>query len=85
MLLLLATSSRCASKTERNIASLQDAVAVHYSNCMHVPGTTWASATDNPDNAGLATPGNWGLAYSEPRLIPVVQLIVNSPFGGLIP
>jgi hypothetical protein len=72
-------------ETERNIASLQDAVAVHYSNCMHVPGTTWASATDNPTNADLTTPGNWGLAYSEPRLIPVVQLTVNSPFGGLIP
>ena len=39
-------------ETERNIASLQDAVAVHYSNCMHVPGTTWAAATDNPGNAG---------------------------------
>ena len=72
-------------ETERNIASLQDAVAVHYSNCLHVPGTTWAAATDNPDNTGLATPGNWGLAYSEPRLIPIVQLIVNSPYGGLIP
>lgn len=72
-------------ETERNIASLQDAVAVHYSNCMHVVGTTWAAATDNPTNAQLLTPGNWGLAYAEPRLIPLVKLRVNSPFGGILP
>jgi hypothetical protein len=72
-------------ETERNIASLQDAVAVHYSNCLHVVGTSWSAATDNPLNAALATAGNWGLAYSEPRLIPLVELTVNSPFGGLVP
>jgi hypothetical protein len=69
-------------ETERNVASLQDLVAVHYSNCMHVVGTSWASSSDNPTNAGLATAGNWALAYSEPRLIPLVELVVNSPFGG---
>ena len=72
-------------ESERNIASLQDAVAVHYSNVMHIPGTTWAAAGDNPENGDLANPANWGLAYSEPRLIPVVELVVNSPFGGLVP
>ncbi|MFM1900894.1 MAG: Enterococcus phage phiFL3A [Cyanobacteriota bacterium] len=72
-------------ETERNIASLQDAVAVHYSNVMHVMGTSWGSAGDNPTNAQLATAGNWGLAYSEPRLIPLVELVCNSPFGGLVP
>jgi len=25
------------------------------------------------------------VAYSEPRLVPVVALTVNSPFGGLVP
>ena len=72
-------------ETERNIASLQDAVAVHYSNCLHIIGTSWIGGGDNPDNAGLATAGNWSLAYTEPRLIPLVELTVNSPFGGLIP
>ena len=72
-------------ESERNIASLQDAVAVHYSNVLHVPGTTWGAAFDNPTNAQLATPANWALAYSEPRLIPIVALVVNSPFAGLIP
>ena len=72
-------------ETERNIASLQDAVAVHYSNVLHIPGISWAAATDNPTNAQLATPGNWGLAYSEPRLVPIVKLVVNSPFSGVLP
>jgi len=72
-------------ETERNVASLQDAVAVHYANCMHIVGTSWASASDNPTNAQIATAGNWALAFTEPRLIPAVELVVNSPFGGLIP
>jgi hypothetical protein len=72
-------------ETERNIASLQDAVAVHYSNCLHVLGTSWAAVSDNPTNGELATATNWGLAYQEPRLIPLVELVVNSPFGGTLP
>jgi len=57
---------------------------VHYSNVMHIPGTSWVSASDNPTNAQLATAANWSVAYSEPRLVPVVQLVVNSPFGGTV-
>lgn len=72
-------------ETERNIQSLQDAVAIHYSNVMHVPGTSWVAATDNPTNAQLATPANFALAYSRPELIPLVALVVNSPFSGLVP
>ena len=72
-------------EAERNVPSLQDLVAVHYSNVLHIPGTTWSSGTDNPDNTALGTAGNWGLAYTEPRLVPVVELCVNSPMGGIIP
>ena len=71
-------------ETERNIASLQDAVAVHYSNILHVPGTSWGASFDNPTNAQLAVPGNWSLAYSRPELISLVGLVTNSPFGGVI-
>lgn len=71
-------------ETERNIASLQDVVSVHYSNCMHVPGTSWVSASDNPTNADLATASNFSLAYSRPELIPLVALVVNSPYAGLV-
>lgn len=72
-------------EAERNILSLQDVMSVHYSNILHVPGTTWAASSDNPTNAQLATPANWALAYSEPRLIPVVEFVSNSPFGGTLP
>ena len=71
-------------ETERNVPSLQDLVAVHYHHVYHVPGVSWASATDNPTNAQLATNTNWALAYDH-RLIPAVKLVVNSPFGGLVP
>jgi len=72
-------------EAERNILSLQDVVAVTYSNIMHVMGTSWAAAFDNPTNAQLATPGNWALAYNEPRLVELVELTVNSPYGGVLP
>ncbi len=71
-------------ETERNIQSLQDAVAVHYSNVLHVPGSSWVASTDNPTNTQLATPANFALAYSDARLIPLVALTCNSPFGGVI-
>ena len=71
-------------ETERNILSLQNTLAVTYSSVHHIPGVSWAAAFDNPTNAQLATAGSWSLAYSEPKLIPVLELTVNSPFGGVI-
>ena len=64
-------------ETERNIASLQDVFAVTYSNLMHVMGTSWTSNYDGPTNEQLRDPSNWSLAYCDPRLIPLVDLIVN--------
>jgi hypothetical protein len=72
-------------ENERNILSLQDILAVTYSSVHHLPGVSWAASFDNPDNSQLATPGSWSLAYSEPRLCPVVELVTNSSFGGLVP
>jgi hypothetical protein len=65
-------------ETERNIASLQDVFAVTYSNIMHVLGTSWNANFDNPTNEQLRDPANWQLAYCDPRLIPMVELIVNT-------
>ena len=65
-------------ETERNIASLQDVFAVTYSNLMHVMGTSWTSNYDGPTNEQLRDPANWSLAYCDPRLIPLVDLIVNT-------
>jgi len=72
-------------ETNRNILSLEDVMAVTYSNFMHVLGTSWDANFDNPTNAQLATAGNWALAYEVPQLIPLVRMICNSPFGGVIP
>ena len=65
-------------ETERNIASLQNAFAITYSNIMHVMGTTWGANFDGPTNEQLRDPANWQLAYDEPRLIPLVELVVNT-------
>jgi hypothetical protein len=65
-------------ETERNIASLQNAMAVTYSNVMHVVGTSWNSVHDGPTNEQLRDPSNWSLAYCDPRLIPMVELVVNT-------
>tara|TARA_B100000131_G_scaffold132109_1_gene128741 strand:+ start:4265 stop:5146 length:882 start_codon:yes stop_codon:yes gene_type:complete len=69
---------------ERNILSLQNNMAVTYNNVMHVIGTSWASASDGPDNTALATASNWSAAFTEKRNIPLVELVVNSPFGSTI-
>lgn len=68
----------------RNAESKQDGIVIDYHHVQHVPGTSWNQSYDNPTNAQLATTTNWSLAYAEPRLIPAVRLIVNSPYGGTI-
>jgi hypothetical protein len=68
-----------------NIPSDQFLTSVRYSHVYHLPGVTWKGAAHNPENTGLKTPGNWELAFSDPRLIPLTRLIVNTPFGGVQP
>jgi len=70
--------------SEYNILSFQTEMSVKWSSIYHVPGVTWAASTDNPEDPALATPGNWNCVYSEPKLIPVVELVVNSPMGGIV-
>jgi|TARA_R100001463_G_scaffold86374_2_gene141259 hypothetical protein len=70
--------------TDYNMLSFQNLMSVRYSGTYHVLGTTWSAATDNPSDAALATASNWGLAFADPRLIPAVELVVNSPFGGTV-
>ena len=68
----------------RNALSKQDAIVVDYHHVQHVPGTSWNANFDNPSNAQIATGSNFSLAYQDPRLIPAVRLVVNSPYGGTI-
>ena len=82
----LMTGSQFPLSTEvgRNILSFQDEMAVKWSNIYHVNGVSWSASSDNPEDSDLATPGNWSLAFEEPKLIPLVELTVNSPYGGTI-
>lgn len=70
--------------TDYNTLSFQNLMSVRYSGTYHVLGTTWSASSDNPSDTALATPSNWGLAFGDPRLIPAVELVVNSPFGGTV-
>ena len=65
-------------ESDRNILSKQDVMSVDYHSAYHVMGTKWTNAADNPTNALLANDNNWALTY-DADLIPIVELIVNSP------
>ena len=72
-------------ETERNIASLQDSMAVTYSQIHHIIGTSWKASTDHPTNAQLATSTNWEMAYTDHRNIHAVRLVSNANGGIVIP
>ncbi len=65
-------------EADRNILSKQDVLSVDYHSAYHVMGTKWNSATDNPTNAQFTDNNNWAATY-DIDLIPIVEVIVNSP------
>ena len=69
---------------DRNILSMQDVIAVDYHYGCHITGTKWAAAGDNPTNAAttgnLADTASWNLVFSTTKMIPIVRLLVNTPF-----
>ncbi len=67
-------------EAERNILSLQDVIALNYHYGQHIMGTSWVSATDNPENPELTDPTNYTLAYSSNKMIPLIKLLVKTPF-----
>ena len=71
-------------ETDRNKSSFQDLLICDYHYGYHVAGTKWAAAGDNPTNAAttgnLGATGSWGLAYNDVRNVPLVRLLVNTPF-----
>ena len=70
--------------TDRNKSSFQDLLICDYHYGYHVAGTKWAAAGDNPTNAAttgnLGATGSWGLAYSNVKNVPLVRLLVNTPY-----
>ena len=73
-------------ETARSIDTWTNQIAMKYNTIHHVVGTSWVGSTNTGlSNADLATAGNWDLAFSESRLIPLVELQVASPYGGINP
>ena len=76
-------------ETARSIDTWTTQMAIKYNTIHHVLGTTWtgtsgiALSKSGLSNTALATAGNWDLAFSDSRLIPLVQIDVNSPYGGI--
>ena len=79
------------TEVDRNILSKQDVMSLDYHYGMHVMGTGWVNANDNPGNSevaksdpqpkieGLDVAGNWKLCYQTPKLVPLVRIDVNTP------
>jgi hypothetical protein len=69
---------------DRNILSMQDVLAVDYHYGYHITGTKWAAAGDNPTNAAtsgnLANTSSWNLVFATTKMVPIVRLLVNTPF-----
>ena len=38
----------------------------------------------HPENTDLANAANWSLAYSSRENVPLVELIVNTPYGTTV-
>ena len=73
------------TEVDRNILSKQDVMSLDYHYGMHIMGTSWSAAGDNPKNDGangLVTAANWKLCYDTSKLVPIVQINVNSPIAG---
>lgn len=73
------TQQELRTEVDRNILSKQDVMSLDYHYGMHIMGTSWTAAGDNPDNTELETGANWGMVYQTSKLIPIVRLDVNTP------
>ena len=69
------------TEVDRNILSKQDVMSLDYHYGCHIMGTTWAGAGDNPTNTELENGANWDLVYQTNKLVPIVQLKVNTPIA----
>ena len=68
----------------RSVDTWTNQMAVKYSQCTHVLGTTYqGTPVTGLANSDLATGSNWAAAYSDTRLIPLMSLEVNSPLAGV--
>jgi hypothetical protein len=73
-------------ETDRNKSSFQDLLIVDYHYGYHVAGTKWAAAGDNPTNetstGNLGATASYGLAYTNVKNVPLVRMLVNTPYDS---
>ena len=67
-------------KADEDILSLQNVMSVSYNRLDHVLGTSYGGGM-HPDNADLANAANWTLAFSQSQNVPLIEMIVNTPYG----
>ncbi len=70
-------------KQNDDILSLQDVMSVTYNRCDHVLGTSFGGSP-HPENSDLANSSNWTLAYGSTQSVPLVEMIVNTPYGQTV-
>ena len=70
-------------KQNDDILSLQDVMSVTYNRLDHVLGTSYKGDM-HPENSDLADKDNWELAYTSRENVPLVELIVNTPYGQTV-
>ena len=68
---------------DRDILSLQDVMSVTYNRIDHVLGTSYGGSM-HPENTDLADKTNWTLAYTSRENVPLIELIVNTPYGTTV-
>ena len=71
------------TRTSRDILSLQDVMSVTYNQIHHILGTSYGG-DPHPENADLANASKWTLAYTSRENVPIVELVVNTPFGETV-
>ena len=69
-------------RASEDILSLQNIMSVEYNRIDHVLGTSY-SGDMHPENTDLADESNWTLAYSSRENVPLIELIVNTPYGAV--
>ena len=70
-------------KADEDILSLQNVMSVTYNRLDHVLGTSYGGDM-HPQNSDLADPSNWTLAYTSRENVPLIELIVNTPYGATV-
>ena len=68
-------------KETEDYLSLQDIMRVWYNRIDHVLGTSWKGSPD-PDNSDLADKANWELAFTSRENVPLIEMVVNTPYGA---